>query len=169
MNDTMRLTVAVLAAAIALAACSKGNQSGGAGSATGQPSAGAAASMTASSPRAAASSAMAANGAAASDGANVYQTNCSSCHQASGQGMPGTFPPLATNPVVTGNAAGVIHIVKDGLSGAISVKGTAYNGQMPAFGHTLSGSDIAAAITYIRSSWGNTASAVTPAQVAATK
>ncbi len=109
-----------------------------------------------------------ANGAAASDGATVYQTNCSSCHQASGQGLAGTFPPLAGNPVVTGSAAPVIHIVKDGLTGQISVKGGTYTGQMPAWGQTLSNADIAAVLTYVRSAWGNAASAVTPAQVAAT-
>ncbi len=112
-------------------------------------------------------SASAANGAAASDGATVYQTNCSSCHQASGQGLPGTFPPLAGNPVVTGDPATVIHIVKNGLTGQLTVKGVGYNGEMPAWGQTLSTNDIAAVITYVRSAWGNSAGAVTPAQVAA--
>jgi mono/diheme cytochrome c family protein len=63
----------------------------------------------------------------------------------------------------------VIQIVKDGLAKAIVVKGVSYNGEMPAWGQTLSVSDIAAVITYIRHSWGNSASAVTPAQVANTQ
>ncbi|MHB8703428.1 MAG: c-type cytochrome [Candidatus Tyrphobacter sp.] len=83
---------------------------------------------------------------------NVYSTNCSSCHQDRGQGMPGTFPPLAGNPVVTGSAANVIHIVKDGLAGQITVNGVDYSGQMPAWGQTLSNDDVAAVITYIRGS-----------------
>jgi mono/diheme cytochrome c family protein len=107
-------------------------------------------------------------GTQASAGVRIYETNCSSCHQASGAGMPGTFPPLAGNPVANGPAATMIHIVKDGLTGAIAVNGTTYNGQMPAWGATLSTNDIAAVITYVRSSWGNHGSAVTPAQVAAT-
>jgi mono/diheme cytochrome c family protein len=127
---------------------------------------------TQSSPAAAAPSAspstVAMNGAAASVGATVFATNCSSCHQASGKGLPGTFPPLAGNAVVTGDPAKVVHIVKDGLTGAIVVNGTTYNGQMPAWGQTLSTNDLAAVITYIRSSWGNHASAVTTAQVSAT-
>lgn len=105
---------------------------------------------------------------APADGAIVYQTNCSSCHQAAGQGMPGTFPPLAGNPVVNGPAQTAIHIVKDGLSGAIAVKGITYNGQMPAWAGTLTPNDIAAVLTYVRSSWGNTGSAVTAAEVNAT-
>jgi len=99
----------------------------------------------------------------------VFQADCSSCHQVSGQGAPGTFPPLAGNPVVVGDATNVIQIVKDGLVKPIVVKGVSYNGEMPAWGQTLSVSDIAAVITYIRHSWGNAASPVTPAQVAATQ
>jgi cbb3-type cytochrome c oxidase subunit III len=116
-----------------------------------------------------ASAAPAASAMTAADGAKVYDTNCSSCHGATGQGSPGAFPPLALNPVVTGDAGKVIHIVKGGLTGSISVNGHAYNGTMPAWGSQLSNGDIAAAVTYIRSSWGNKASAVTEAQVAAAK
>ncbi len=99
-------------------------------------------------------------------GGKVYQTNCSSCHQTNGQGVPGTFPPLAGNDVVVGDASKVIHIVKYGLTGKITVGANSYGGIMPAWGPTLSNDDIAQAITYIRSSWGNKASAVTEADVA---
>lgn len=107
--------------------------------------------------------------AALQAGSKVYTTNCSSCHQATGKGQPGVFPPLAGNTVVTGPADKVITIVKNGLSGKISVKGATYNGQMPAWKGTLSDSDIAAVITYVRGSWGNKASAVTAKQVSAVK
>jgi mono/diheme cytochrome c family protein len=107
--------------------------------------------------------------AGAGAGAGVFTKNCSSCHQANGKGQPGVFPPLAGNAVVTGPAAAVIHIVKNGLSGKITVNGTTYNGQMPAWKGTLSDGDIASVITYIRSSWGNHASAVTTSQVTSTK
>jgi mono/diheme cytochrome c family protein len=70
---------------------------------------------------------------------------------------------------VNGPAAKVIGIVKNGLSGKITVNGTTYNGQMPAWKGTLSDSDIAAVVTYVRSAWGNHGSAVTPAQVTAVK
>ncbi|MBV9149735.1 MAG: cytochrome b N-terminal domain-containing protein [Candidatus Eremiobacteraeota bacterium] len=104
--------------------------------------------------------------AGAAAGAKVFSTNCSSCHGAAGAGVPGAFPPLAGNPVVTGDKTKVIRIVVNGLHGQISVKGSSYNGQMPAWKGNLSNSDIANVITFIRNSWGNKASAVTTADVA---
>ncbi len=101
--------------------------------------------------------------AATADGAKVYATNCSSCHGAKGQGSAGA-PPLAGNP---GDAAKVVHIVKYGLTGSIKVAGGTYNGTMPAWGQSMSNADIAAAITFVRSSWGNKAAPVTEADVAA--
>lgn len=109
----------------------------------------------------------AASGTAAASGAGVYGTNCSSCHQAGGVGLPGSFPPLAANPVVTGDPKTVIHIVKYGLSGKIQVAGKTYNGMMPAWSPQLSNGDIASVITYVRSSWGNKAGAVTVSAVSA--
>lgn len=101
---------------------------------------------------------------ASSNGLSVYTTNCSTCHQSDGKGAIG--PPLAGNPVVTGDARKVIHIVNGGLTGAISVNGKSFNGNMPAWKGVISNSDIAAVITYIRSAWGNKAGPVTAAQVA---
>lgn len=147
--------VAALLLIGALAACAKG---GGNAAATSSPSEAAAAT---------ASAAVAQNGAAANDGGKLYTQNCSSCHQPNGQGVQGTFPPLAGNPTVTADPSVVIHIVKYGLNGKVSVKGTAYNGMMPAWGQSLSNADIASIVTYIRSAWGNKASAVTQAEVAA--
>ncbi len=168
MGRFTKIGILSLAALVALGACSKGSQSSSTTTTTTEQSASAAPSENAMSNAAspAAGASVAANGAAASDGAKVFQTNCSSCHQANGQGVPGTFPPLAGNPVVTGDATKVIHIVKFGLNGKVDVKGTSYNGMMPAWGQQLSNGDIAAVITYVRSSWGNSASAVTESQVA---
>ena len=103
-------------------------------------------------------------------GAQVFANNCASCHGATGQGVPGSFPPLANNPVVTGDPNKVIGIVLHGLNAPISVNGQSYNGQMPAWKGTLTNKEIADVITYIRGSLGNnTASAVTEAQVAGYK
>ncbi|HTX59423.1 MAG TPA: cytochrome b N-terminal domain-containing protein [Verrucomicrobiae bacterium] len=104
------------------------------------------------------------------NGAKVFSTNCSSCHGASGQGMPGAFPPLASNDTVTGDPNKVIGIVLNGLHESITVNGSTYNGQMPPWKGTLSNADIADVITYIRGGLGpNKASAVTEAQVAGYK
>jgi cbb3-type cytochrome c oxidase subunit III len=153
-----RLASALLAIGM-LAACAKGGDSSST-SASSEPSAAASAAA------ATAAAAPAENGAAASDGAKVYEQNCSSCHQATGTGIKGTFPPLAGNDVVTGDATKVVHIVKYGLNGSITVGGATFNGMMPAWGQQLSNKDIASVITYIRSAWGNKASAVTEADVA---
>jgi mono/diheme cytochrome c family protein len=107
------------------------------------------------------------SGSATMSGAKVYAANCASCHQANGQGSPGAFPPLAGNEIVAGDTARVIHIVKYGLSGPVDVGGKTYNGQMPAWSPQITDANIAAVISYVRSSWGNRATAVTPAEVAA--
>lgn len=159
----MKRTACALLAIGFLAACANGN---GSSSASSSPSAAANQASAAASAAASIAAAPIVNGAAASDGAKVYEQNCSSCHQTTGAGLAGTFPPLAGNPVVVGDATKVIHIVKYGLSGKIAVAGTDYNGMMPAWGQQLSNADIASVITYIRSAWTNKASAVTEAQVA---
>jgi mono/diheme cytochrome c family protein len=147
--------VAALLLIGALTACAK--SSGGA-TASSSPSEAA---------EATASAAVAQNGVAANAGGKLFTQNCSSCHQPNGQGVQGTFPPLAGNTTVTGDPSVVIHIVKYGLNGKVSVKGTDYNGMMPAWGQSLSNADIASIVTYIRSAWGNQASAVTQAEVTA--
>lgn len=100
------------------------------------------------------------------DGAQIYTAQCLACHQATGQGLPGVFPPLADSEWVTGNASLAIQIVLHGLEGEITVKGASYNGQMPMFKDKLNDAEIAALLTHIRSSFGNSADAVQPAEVA---
>jgi mono/diheme cytochrome c family protein len=167
MERISKLGVLVLAIVFAAAGCSKSSQSSSS-QATSAASTESAASPSESAMASPASSGpmTAASGAMANSGGKVFTTDCASCHQANGEGVPGTFPPLAGNPVVVGSATHVIHIVKYGLSGQIQAEGKSYNGMMPAWGQQLSNADIAAAITYIRSSWGNHASAVTESEVA---
>ena len=117
----------------------------------------------------ASASAEANNPASASDGAMVYQTNCSSCHQPDGKGLRGAFPPLAGNPLVTGNPTAVIAVVKNGLDGRVVVNGVAYSGIMPHWSGVLSDDQIASVITYIRSAWHNSAPGVSAAQVRGVK
>jgi mono/diheme cytochrome c family protein len=107
------------------------------------------------------------NPASANDGGRIYIKNCSSCHQADGRGVPGAFPPLAGNPVVTGNPLRTIAIVKFGFSGKTLVEGGAYNGTMPAWGQLISDDDIASVVSYIRAAWHNDSKPVTLGDVAA--
>jgi ubiquinol-cytochrome c reductase cytochrome b subunit len=105
---------------------------------------------------------------ASAEGGTVFSNNCSACHGATGQGTPGAFPPLAGNSAVTAaDPKEIIHIVLDGHTGPMNVSGTTYNGTMPPWKSQLKPDEIAAVLTYIRSSWGNHASAVSTAQVQA--
>lgn len=99
------------------------------------------------------------------DGSEVYKRVCIACHQSSGEGTTGAFPPLSGSSWVTGNPETPIRIVLHGLKGEIKVKGNSYNSVMPEWGPTLSNEEIAAVITYVRSSWGNSASDVKPEMV----
>lgn len=102
-------------------------------------------------------------------GAKVYRNQCAQCHQADGNGVLGVYPPLVASNWVTGHPQVVSRILINGLNGPIVVKGSKYNGNMPAFGSSglaLSDKDIAGVITYIRQEWGNSASDVTVATIA---
>ncbi|MGB6105218.1 MAG: cytochrome c [Pusillimonas sp.] len=100
------------------------------------------------------------------NGAQIYTAQCVACHQASGQGLPGVFPPLAESEWVTGKAALAVQIVLHGVTGELTVAGTSYNGVMPMFKDKLDDAQIAAVVSYIRSSFGNAADPVDAAAVA---
>jgi mono/diheme cytochrome c family protein len=94
--------------------------------------------------------------------------NCQACHQADGQGIPGTYPPLAGSEWALGSAETLVRIVLSGLQGQLVVKGVSYNQLMPGWSR-LSDEQIAAVLTYIRNSWGNSAPAVPPELVRAVR
>jgi len=96
------------------------------------------------------------------DGAQVYANVCAACHQANGQGVPGSFPPLAGSEWVIKDPETQIRIVLHGLQGSIEVKGATYNNVMPEWGSKLSNEEIAAVLTHERTSWGNSAGEITP-------
>jgi mono/diheme cytochrome c family protein len=101
-----------------------------------------------------------------SRGAELYRTSCASCHQNNGQGVPNEFPPLAGNVVVQArDATEHIRIVLFGKSGG-TINGVKYKSQMPAWAGQLSNEEVAAVINHERTSWGNDAPEVTPANVA---
>ncbi|MEN8235264.1 MAG: c-type cytochrome [Actinomycetota bacterium] len=82
------------------------------------------------------------------DGQEVYLSNCSSCHQPNGLGVPGSFPPLSGNTHVQ-DAAYVETVIVEGLSGPIEVGGESYDGVMPPFAN-LTDAEIDAVIDYIQ-------------------
>jgi mono/diheme cytochrome c family protein len=104
--------------------------------------------------------------AAAVNGQAVFESRCAACHQASGQGLPGAFPPLAGSEYVLGEEERVIRIVLHGLQGPVTVRGQTFNGAMPTWASVLSDAEIAAVLSYVRSAWGNGAEAIDAEKVA---
>jgi cytochrome c oxidase cbb3-type subunit 2 len=94
---------------------------------------------------------------------------CFTCHQPNGQGITGQFPPLAGSDWVLGEKERLIKISIHGLMGEIEVNGVKYNNVMAPPGippGSLTDQQIADVLTYIRNEWGNSASAVSPEEVA---
>ena len=100
------------------------------------------------------------------DGKQVFAGNCASCHQATGKGLPGVFPPLAGSEWVTGDERVLANILLHGVTGELTVAGTAYQGSMPSF-KQLGDAELAAVASYVRSEWGNGAAPVKPETIAA--
>jgi mono/diheme cytochrome c family protein len=90
-------------------------------------------------------------------GAKVYESRCASCHGKDGQGVAGVYPPLAGNSSV--NEPTGINAIRVVLLGGFppATKGNPRPYSMPPFAQQLSDTDVAAVVTYIRQSWGNTA------------
>jgi cytochrome c5 len=92
-------------------------------------------------------------------GLETYNTTCGACHQPTGLGLPGAFPPLA------GHAASILthpgardylaRLVLYGLEGQITVDGKPFNSAMPPLGEALSDEQLAAALNHVLHSWGN--------------
>ena len=106
-------------------------------------------------------------------GKRQFLAACVTCHQASGLGIPGAFPPLAGSEWATGSEERTIRIVLHGLGGEVKVGAAIFNGAMPSFGkvpgsgYNWRDDQIAAVLTYVRQEWGNKAGPITPEQVTA--
>src|SRR5450631_4415422 len=86
----------------------------------------------------------------AAKGRDLYIAHCSACHQVSGEGLPGVFPPLKGSGVVNkDDATKHIHVVLDGMEGA-RAGGVVYASAMPPFAGMLSDAEIADIIDYER-------------------
>ncbi|MDB5906623.1 MAG: cytochrome c family protein [Massilia sp.] len=96
-------------------------------------------------------------GAQELDGKAVFGKNCAACHQAAGTGIPGAFPALKGNHFVQGEADAVIITVLKGRGG------------MPTFAESLNDAELSAALSYIRTGWGNKGGAVSADQVNAVR
>ena len=107
--------------------------------------------------------------AKARTGEEVYGQVCVTCHQATGQGLAGAFPPLAGSDWMGKSNEVLIKIVLHGLMGEVEVSGQKYNSVMAPWGAQLNDQEIANVLTHVRSSWGNTGAAVTAEEVKAVR
>lgn len=105
------------------------------------------------------------------EGQKTYMMVCFACHQPTGLGMLNMFPPLAGSDwVIAPKPDRIIRNVLHGMTGPISINGKPFATAaplMPPQGAALSDKQIADVLTYVRNSWGNKASAVTPEEVKA--
>jgi len=98
-------------------------------------------------------------------GQALFSGTCSTCHQASGQGLAGVFPPLAKSDYFAKDPMRIVDAVTRGLSGQVKVNGQTYNSVMPPMGQ-LTDDETANIATYVLNSWANPGGRVTKEQVA---
>ena len=93
----------------------------------------------------------------AEKGKKIFSANCATCHQATGLGVAGQYPPLAGSEYVDGGTRRLGMILLKGLQGPLTVKGAQYGSAvMQPWEKTLNDQKIADVLTYIRQEWGNT-------------
>src|SRR6202171_2048518 len=98
-------------------------------------------------------------------GRKIYTDKCATCHAANGLGHPQAYPPLANNPSIQMPSA--VNPIRMVLNGGYppSTEGNPRPHGMPPFAQALSNQEVAAVVTYIRMSWGNHGTPVSPQQV----
>lgn len=158
---TSIMSLAMMAGVLSLAAC-------GGDKPADTPPADSTAPAAVAVPAPTGSAAPVAAGAVSREKGQELYARCIACHQQNGDGVAGAFPPLAGSEWATGPVSRPIAIVMHGLQGELTVKGATYNGMMLAYGTGVAMTDeeIASVLTYVRSSFGNSASAVSVEEVA---
>lgn len=104
---------------------------------------------------------------AADAGKALYLANCAACHQPTGAGLPGAFPPLAkSDSMAKLTPSDIATNILQGRVGALVANGVTYNNIMPALSH-LSDADVAQVVTYVLNSWDNPGGSLTAAEAKA--
>jgi mono/diheme cytochrome c family protein len=102
-------------------------------------------------------------------GERLYGSRCAVCHQPTGLGVPSAgFPPLVGTTRVNGPGERLVALILHGVEGASTVNGVAYASVMMPYGlgAPLSDAEVAAIVTFVRSSWANTGSPISESDVA---
>jgi len=98
----------------------------------------------------------------------LYKQICATCHQADATGVPRMNPPLIKTKYVLGDKTKLIRVLLLGLNEEVEIEGEYYSNPMPSQA-ALKDEEIADVLTFVRNSFGNKASAITPAQVKAVR
>lgn len=98
-------------------------------------------------------------------GKSLFAGTCSTCHQPTGEGLPGVFPPLAKSDFLMSDKSRAIEIVLNGKSGPVTVNGKEFNSVMPPMSQ-LNDDEVANILTYVMNSWGNQSEQISAAEVA---
>ena len=101
-------------------------------------------------------------------GKTVYAANCLTCHQVTGGGVPNLNPPLKGTKWVKGSKTDLVQFILKGSKGQVEIDGETFHNTMPAQAK-LTDEQIADVLTFVRNSFGNKSSAVTPAEVASVR
>lgn len=97
-------------------------------------------------------------------GKAVYDRDCASCHGVNGEGRPPHYPPLAGNQSIQMDSA--VNAIRMVLNGGYppGTYGNPMPHGMPPFSISLSDDEVAAVVSYIRTSWGNAGAPVSAAE-----
>ncbi|MFK7911701.1 MAG: c-type cytochrome [Akkermansiaceae bacterium] len=94
----------------------------------------------------------------------ITKAACFGCHGGDGQGMPNLGPPLVKSEWVTESPERLTKLLLHGMTGPVTVNGKLYKpaAAMPGIkdNTSLTNSDIADVMNYIRNAWGNRAKPV---------
>ncbi|HEX8957487.1 MAG TPA: copper-containing nitrite reductase [Burkholderiaceae bacterium] len=101
-------------------------------------------------------------------GKALFTGTCSVCHQTTGAGLPGVFPPLAGSDFLNADPHRAVGILLHGLNGKVTVNGNEFNSVMPPM-NQLNDDEIANILTYVLNSWGNKGGSVQAEEVKAAR
>ncbi|HTE08624.1 MAG TPA: cytochrome c [Flavitalea sp.] len=97
-------------------------------------------------------------------GKKVYTTYCLTCHQADGGGVPNLNPPLEKTSYVLGSKTKLIQVLLKGMNQHDDIEGESYSNVMAPF-NFLTDQQISDVLTFVRNSFKNKATPITPGDV----
>jgi len=101
------------------------------------------------------------------EGAKIFKEKCAACHQITGMGVPGAFPPLKGSDYLKANLKAALSHVLNGSNEPVTVNGVTYSIPMPP--QVDNHKDAVSVVNYILNAWGNDYGTVTLEEAKAIK